>query len=206
LAGVSDMAEVVALPPLMKALISQAPGCTIRNLRLSTTEITDALETGRAELAIGNVFEPQSNLYQQTLYMHDYAVLAWEDHPRLRKTLSLERYLAESHVVAETGSEDHLRSTGLGPRGLRRRVEATVGGLMSIPWLIPGTELLATVPSHLAHIACDRFSLRSFPLPFPVPSYAIKTYWHPRSHSDAGHRWFREHVYEVMRTYPEWSL
>jgi DNA-binding transcriptional LysR family regulator len=204
--AMSDMAEVVALPPLMQALRRQAPGCTIRNVRVTTSEITDALETGRAELAIGNVFEPQSNIYQQTLYMHDYAVLAWERHPRLRKGLTLERYLAEPHVVAETGSEDHLRTTGLSPLGLRRRTEVTVGGLMSIPWLLPDTDLLATVPSHLGRIACKKFGLRAHALPFQVPAYAIKTYWHPRSHSDAGHRWFREHVYQVMRSYPEWSV
>lgn len=202
----SDMAEVVALPPLLRSLGRVAPGCTLRNVRLPTSEITQALETGRAELAIGNVFEPHSNIYHQTLYTHDFAVLAWSGHPRLRKTLTMERYLAERHVVAATGSDDHLVSIGLAPLGLHRQIELTVGGLMAIPWLLPDTELLATVPSHLARIACEKFGLRSFPLPVPVPSYAIKTYWHPRSHSDVGHRWLREHVFEVMHGYPGWSV
>lgn len=108
-------------------------------------------------------------------------------------------------MVAETGSDDHLRTTGLVPRGLQRKAAVTVGGILSIPWLLPGTELLATVPSHLATIACRRFGLQSFKLPLDVPPYAIKTYWHPRSHSDAGHRWFRELVYGVMVRYPDWA-
>lgn len=138
-------------------------------------------------------------LYQQALYMDDFAVLAWAGHPRLRRQLSLERYLGEQHVVAASGSDEHLVATGLAPRSLRRRVALTVGGMMSIPWLLPRTELLATVPSHLARMACEQFDLRRFPLPVAVPPYAIKTYWHPRSHSDPGHRWFREHVFKVMR-------
>lgn len=201
--AMSDMAEVVALPPLMRAIKRHAPHCTLHNLRLKTVEIEDALESGRAELAIGNVYEPKSNIYQQTLYMHDYAVLACRTHPRLKRGLTLDRYMSEGHLVVETGSDDHLRTTGLSPRGLRRRVEVTVGGLMAVPWLLPGTELLATVPSHLGRVACDLFKLQSFPLPLDVPAYAIKTYWHPRSNSDPGHRWFRELVYEVLRQYPE---
>lgn len=200
----SDLSEVVALPPLIKSLRHEAPGCTLRNVRVPTSELAQVLESGRAELAIGNFVAPQGTLYQQTLYMHDFAVLASAQHPRVRKQLNLQRYLTEEHVVATMGSDEHLVTTGLAPRALRRRVAVTVGGIMSIPWLISGTELLATVPTHLARIACERFELRSFALPLSVPPYAIKTYWHPRSHSDSGHRWFREHVYDVMRSYPKW--
>jgi len=200
--AMSDMGEVVVLPMLTSVLKQQAPGCTIRNQRLTTSEIEDALESGRVELAIGNVYEPKTNIYQQTLYMHDYAVLACRSHPRLKRTLSLDRYLAEQHVVVETGSDTHLRTTALLPLGLQRRAALTVGGLLSVPWLLRGTELLATVPTHLARISCELYGLRSFPLPFAAPPYAIKTYWHPRSHSDVGHRWFRELVYSVMHKYP----
>lgn len=204
--AMSDMAEVVALPPLMRAIKQRAPHCTLRNVRIKTVEIEDALESGKTELAIGNVYEPKSNIYQQTLYMHDYAVLACHTHPRLKRGLTLEHYLAEGHLVVETGSDEHLRVTGLLPRGIRRRVEVTVGGLLAVPWLLQGTELLATVPTHLSRSTCALFELQAFPLPLEVPAYAIKTYWHPRSNTDPGHRWFRELVYEVLRQYPEWNV
>jgi DNA-binding transcriptional LysR family regulator len=204
--AMSDLGEVVALPALMEAFKLQAPACTLRSLRLANAEIEDALESGRTDLGLGNVYEPRTNIYQQTLYLHDYAVLAWRAHPRLKRGgLTLERYLAEPHLVVETGSDEHLRSTGLAPRGIRRKASVTVGGLLSVPWLLPGTELLATVPTHLARVAAQHYPLRVLALPFEVPAYAIKTYWHPRAHSDAGHRWFRELVYEVMRRYPQWA-
>jgi DNA-binding transcriptional LysR family regulator len=202
----SDMGELVSLPPLMQALHHQAPGCSLHSLRLATPDIIAALESGRAELAIANVFEPQSNIYQQTLYQHDYAVVACANHPRLQQGLTLKSYLTERHIVADTGSDDHLHNTALQPQGLQREVAATVGGLMTIPWLLEGTDLLATVPTHLARVAGSKFNLRAFALPFPALPYAIKTYWHPRSNSDVAHRWFRSLVYEVMHSYPEWKL
>lgn len=200
------MGELVSMPPLMKALDRQAPGCSLHSLRLATPDIIAALESGRAELAIANVFEPQSNIYQQTLYQHDYAVIASASHPRLKQGLTLKSYLAERHIVADTGSDEHLRNTALLPLGLQRTAAATVGGLMTIPWLMEGTDLLATVPTHLARVACPKFNLRAFALPFRAPPYAIKTYWHPRSNSDVAHRWFRTLVYEVMHSYPNWKL
>jgi DNA-binding transcriptional LysR family regulator len=203
--AMSDMGEMVILPPLMQALRHQAPGSVLHSLRLSTSEIIAALESARVDLAIGNVFEPQSNIYQQTLYQHDYAVIASTNHPQLKQGLTLQSYQTEGHIVADTGSDEHLRSTALLPLGLKRQVAATSGGLMTLPWLIEGTDLLATVPSHLARVACRKFNLQAFALPFQAPPYAIKTYWHPRSHSDAAHRWFRSLVYEVMHSYPDWK-
>ena len=202
----SDMGELVSLPPLMQALHRQAPGSSLHSLRLATSEIIAALESGRADLAIANVFEPQSNIYQQTLYQHDYAVMASASHPRLQQGLTLQGYLAERHIVADTGSDDYLRHTVLSPRGLQREVAATVGGLMTIPWLLESTDLLATVPTHLARVAGPKFNLQAFALPFAALPYAIKTYWHPRSNSDVAHRWFRGLVYDVMHSYPEWKL
>jgi DNA-binding transcriptional LysR family regulator len=201
----SDLSEVISLPPLMESLRHAAPGCTIRNVRAPGHELAQVLESGRAELAIGNVVSPASTLYQQAMYTHDFAVIAWSQHPRIRKQLSLERYLAEQHAVAAAESDEYLVGMGLAPRSLQRRVGVTVGGFMTIPWLIQHTELIATVPTQLAEMACKRFSLRAYPLPFTVTPYSIKTYWHPRSHSDSGHRWFREHVKTVMRPYPNWQ-
>ncbi len=207
--ALSDLGEIVTLPYLLQEFAQRAPWCTLRSTRLPNSAIEDALETGAIEFAMGNVFEPKRNCFQQTLYTHDYRVIAWTGHPRLGKVagkrLSLAQYQQERHLVAEVGSEDHLRRHGLQPRGLQRTVAATVGGLLSLPWLLPETELIATVPSHLAQVACGRFALQQFALPLAVPPYAIKTYWHARMHSDPGHRWFRETAYELLRHYPEWQ-
>ncbi|HEY8358545.1 MAG TPA: LysR family transcriptional regulator [Ramlibacter sp.] len=202
--AMSDMAEVVALPPLMARMQEAAPGCTLRNRRLPNPELTSALESGVVELAVGNVFEPSANIYQQTMYRHDYAVLACALNTRLSPRLTLAEYLALPHVVATIGADEHLEQTALGPRGLQRHIALVVGGTMSIPWILPGTELIATVPSHLARLVRGVLPIQVHSLPLDAPPFAIKTYWHPRSQTDPGHRWFRELVFEVMHDYPEW--
>lgn len=203
--ALSDLGETVMLPALLQAFAQQAPGCTLRSVRLPLDSIEDALLSGAVDLAVGNGFEPRRNGFQQTLYAHDYRVIAWSGHPRLGARLSLAQYQAERHLLVEVGSDDHLRLLGLQPQGVQRQVAARVGGLLSLPWLLPETELIATVPAHLAHAACGRFPLRHWPLPLAVPAYAIKSAWHARLQGDPAHRWFRELVYEQMRHYPEWQ-
>lgn len=203
--ALSDLGEIVTMPVLLQHLALKAAGCRLHSIRLPNSEIEDALESGHIELAVGNVFEPRRNCFQQTLYTHDYRVIAWDRHPRLGQQLSLAQYRQERHLVAQTGSDEHLRRHGLLPGGVQREEVASVGGLLSLPWLLPETELLATVPSHLAKVACGRFPLQQFALPLDVPPYAIKTYWHARLHSDDGHRWLRETTYELMRHYPQWE-
>lgn len=202
--AMSDMAEVVCLPRLVEALRQCAPGCTLRSRRLPTEELTGALESGVIELAIGNVFEPRTNIYQQTLYQHGYVVLACKDNPHIGSTLTLEDYRALPHVVATTGSDDHLQQAGLAPLGIERQVALRVGGILSIPWILPGSGFIATVPAHMARMVTGVLPLRADPLPFEVPPFLLKTYWHPRSHTDPAHRWLREQVYEVLHTYPHW--
>lgn len=79
----------------------------------------------------------------------------------------------------------------------------TVGGFLSVPALIKGTELVATVPTRLSQEAHLMADLRAFSLPQPIPGYALQSFWHPRYHSDAGHRWLRETLFALMSHYPD---
>lgn len=197
--SMSDLAEVIVFPVLLRAIHRAAPGCSLRNIRAPLNSMDEILASGHVDLAIGNGLEPQTNLYQQSMYEHGFSVLCAEAHPRIRDSISLETYLAEQHVLAHTASERHLVAVGLAPRGLRRRVIAEVGGLMSLPWMLQGTDYIATVPVHLARTACKALPLRSVRLPLEVPPFAIKSYWHARSHSDVAHRWFRELMFSVLQ-------
>ncbi|UUX97556.1 LysR family transcriptional regulator [Aquabacterium sp. J223] len=202
LTAMSDISEVYALPPMLAALRRDAPGCTLRNRHVRNTDLMQALEVGEVELAFGNVSGPASSMYQQTLFHSGFVVLAAAGHPRLRGRLSRQQYESESHVVVPSGADDHLHNSGLSPLGVRRRIALVAGGTMSLPWMLCGTELLATVPSVVGELVRGRLPLKAHPLPFAVPPLSINTYWHPRSHTDPGHRWLRELIFEVLHAPP----
>jgi DNA-binding transcriptional LysR family regulator len=201
--GASDAGEIVLLSPLLRQFAQHFPGCTVRVVRLDNAEMPGALEDGSVELAIGSLPQRPEHLYEQLLYHHDYTVIAWSNHPRLSNELRLEDYLSERHVAVASGSEQHLVSMGLAPRGLQRKVIATVGGFLGLPWLLDGSEWVATVPTHVGFAFKERFPIRCFPLPLSVQPYPITSHWHPRSHDEPAHRWMRHFVFDLMRRYPD---
>ncbi|WP_158635451.1 LysR family transcriptional regulator [Pseudomonas duriflava] len=202
--GMVDLAEIVFLPPLLRFMRQQAPWCRLKTVRVSNEALTDALESGRVEMAIGSVPNLPGHLYQQTIFHHDYVVLASEQHPRLCKgTLTWEQYSNELHIVVSSGTDKNLQDHTLTPRGIKRNIQLTVGGYLSVPWLIEGTDMIATLPSRLADGVASSAHLNQFSLPEPVVPYALQSIWHPRWHKDPGHRWLREIIFELMHRYPE---
>ena len=203
--GASDAGEIVVLPALMRKLTHISGCCTVKAVRLDNVDTAAALEEGLIEIAIGSLPQPPDHLYEQLLYHHDYRVIGWSGHPRLADDLTAEAYLQEGHVVVSSGTDRHLVSAGLAPQGLKRRVIATVGGFLGLPWLLEGSSCIATVPTHIGLAFAQRFALKCVSLPIQVPAYPITTHWHRRSHHDAGHRWMRHIVFDLMRRYPNLS-
>jgi DNA-binding transcriptional LysR family regulator len=200
--GGSDVGEIVYLPSLVREFGEKFPGCTVRASRLTNAEVPDALERGEIELAIGCLPQRPESFYEQVLYHHDYAVIAWNGHPRLSATLSLDDYLREGHVVVSSGTDQHLVSSTLARNGWKRKVVTTTGGFLGLPWLLEKSEWIATVPFHVAHAFAQRFPIRWYKMPMPTQSYPIASHWHPRSHDEPGHRWMRHFVFDLMRQYP----
>jgi DNA-binding transcriptional LysR family regulator len=197
-----DMAEVVFLPPLMRYLRTHAPHCTLRTQRMHNEAMLVALERGVVELALGNVPEVHGHFYSQTLFLHDYVVLAANTHPRIRSQLSWAAYALEEHIVVTSGLDFNLQQTVLDPLGIKRKTFLTVGGFLSVPWLIQGTELISTVPTRLSQGIIDAAMVKQLPLPEPVKPFGLQSVWHPRWHKDPGHRWFREALFDLMKGYP----
>lgn len=200
--AMTDMAEVVFLPPLMRHFRQHAPRCTLRTRRLSNDQMVKALEDGVAELAIGNIPEAHGSNFRQTLFTHDFVVLAWADHPRLGTRLTWDEYQREEHIVVTSGSDTSLQERTLSPLGIKRKVYLTVGGFLSVPWLIQKTELIATVPTRLSEGIAEAAMVKQLALPQPAEPYALQTLWHSRMHHDPGHRWLRETLFQLMNRYP----
>ncbi len=198
-----DMAEIVFLPPLLRHLRQHAPHCTLRTQRMNNEAMVRALEDGDAEIALGNLPEAQGSFYSQTMFTHNYVVLAANLHPRIGSRLSWKEYAREEHVVVTSGLDLNLVQKALLPRGITRRAVLTVGGFLSIPWLIQDTELLATVPTRLSQQIARASNVKQLDMPSPVEPYGLQSVWHRRWHRDPGHRWLRETLFDLMHVDPK---
>lgn len=204
----SDIGEVVYLPRLMKRLKDIAPGVNVRVLQLPRERYSEVLESGDADLAIGFLPALQTGFYQQRLFDDSYVCLVRGDHPRVGRTLTLKQFVEESHVMIEPAGSRYSRVSGqsstttliervLGEYGMQRRIALRVPHFMVVPSIIQNTDLLVTVPSYVTTAMTPVRNVKALPLPFDVPTFEVKQFWHQRNHSDAANKWLRGLIAEL---------
>lgn len=207
----SDIGELVYLPRLMGRLSAIAPAVSIRVLNMPREAYAGVFLAGEADLAIGFLPSLGAGFYQQRLFTDNYICLVREGHPRIRgKRISQAQFASEPHVIIEPGGSRyvtaaHHNSTAtlieqsLAHQGVKRPVALRVPHFMVVPDVVQSTDLIAILPSYVIKHSQLRQGLRMLPLPFDIPGFEVKQFWHERSHQDPGNRWLRSVIAEMFR-------
>jgi DNA-binding transcriptional LysR family regulator len=101
-------------------------------------------------------------------------------------------------VVVSAGTGHGQVDDWLKRRGVQRRVRLTVPHFMSVGYILQRTDLIATVPEHLALQLAEPFSLSLRALPSRLPAAPIHLLWHARVQQDEGNRWLRRVVIDLF--------
>lgn len=188
---VSDLGELTYLPRLMQHVQQNAPGCRLRVRQLARGGYAEALEAGLADLAIGYLPQPRGSLRSRRLFTDCFVCMLRTGHPALEHPLTLERYLALSHVaVSRAGGREGLVTATLAGLGAERRIALVIPHFAAAPGVVAGTDLAVAVPSQLADVYAGT-GVVTIPLPFDVPRIEIALYWHDRLQEDPASRWLR---------------
>src|SRR5260370_42426635 len=93
--------------------------------------------------------------------------------------MPLDDYLSAKHVViAQKGRIQDVVEVGLAAKGLHRRTGLQIPHFVSIPFIVAGSDLVATIPRPLAIQFAGMCDLRVLDPPFPIPTIEIKQLWH----------------------------
>lgn len=187
----TDYAQLVLLPKLMKRLSREAPGVTLKILTGSDA-IEEQLESGEADLGMGVVILEKPDLYQLKLFHERMVCLVRQNHPVLSESLSLEAYLELGHVVVmPRGRPGNFVDAVLETMGLSRQVVMTVPQFMVVPQVIAETDLIVALPEQLARWAAERLPVVIVEPPLTVPGFSTWLVWHKRRQLDPACVWLR---------------
>jgi DNA-binding transcriptional LysR family regulator len=196
--GSADYSLAALVAPIMRRLAAEAPGIA---LDVTAQEpLVTRLEQGELDMAFAVGTRERSGLASVRLLSDGFLCMVRNDHPKIRSRLTLEKYLEASHLlVAPTGTPGSIVDSRLAERGLTRRVAARVSSFLAVPTLVCETDLVNTGPARLARLWAERFPIRVFPPPVPLPTFDISLLWHRRFDGDPGHAWMRALIQSCVK-------
>lgn len=199
----SDYAEIILLAPLVGKLRQQAAGISVRAHRPpnvfqppSRTALSDSFD-----LAIGffpDALSLDASVRSEFLFEEDNVCIASAHHPSIKSRISIRQYAAARHAAVFYKSEGPgVIDTVLAQKGLTRELAALAPHFASVPFIVAGSDLIATVPRRLAARFSKPLKLQILPMPFTLPPFRLSMLWHERVDSDPAHAWLRGLVVET---------
>jgi DNA-binding transcriptional LysR family regulator len=187
------------LPPFIRGMRKLAPHVVVE-IKTAAAQGLTLLKQGEADMLIGPVQVLENNLYHRTLMEDYYVCLMDSRHPLAGTALTLDDYLRASHAVVTYGN--NWRSPyllELERRSLTLNRVLSVPSLSDLPDLLPGSDLISTVPSRFAGMFGQSIHVANCPV---RARFKIGLTWTHRTHHSAFHGWVRQQIVAICSALP----
>jgi DNA-binding transcriptional LysR family regulator len=188
-----DVGQALILPALLAELSTSAPGVVLLVHPRFTGTDQRALERGEIDVVLSSPgAELMAGLFCEHLLTLHHVSIVRSDHPAAADDVSLDAFCAWPHVVV--GSQGLASSETdrlLAELGKSRRVALRMPSYLAIPAIVKGSNLVATIPELLLHVAGAGDGLVKFTPPVKIPETRIGMIWHERTHYEPVQAWFR---------------
>lgn len=201
----SDYVAQYIFPEIVEKVRQAAPNIQLQ-YRMMEPEFLQNLGTLPLDLVTTLISEPPDNLHGKHIGQ-DYPVCVMAaSHPLAKTNLTFSHLIQYPHLkVTGGGDKDSFLDRYLFEKGEKRQIAVTTPFFSSAFSVLPGSEMMLTIPRHIAVQAQQHFPLIYKPLPMDVPTEQYYLLWHDIHHNDPVHRWLREVVYTVL-TRSEYSI
>ncbi|MBC8055482.1 MAG: LysR family transcriptional regulator [Rhizobiales bacterium] len=192
--AMSDDAALVALPLLLRRLVTEAPGIVCDVLPLGDAAFV-GLDSGDLDLIVlPRKTQPEriDTIRCVPLYEDDF-VCAVDASVHTIDAMTADRYVSLPHAaVRMVQGHPTIIDEAWARHGIAPRVAVTSRSFSGLMFMIAGTPLVATVQRRLAERLGGPLSIRLLPCPVPIGPLVQELSWHVRSDADPAHRYLRE--------------
>lgn len=197
--GMADYLQALIMGGLLRRLAASAPGIDLTVVVFPNQE--QLIESGDLDLALTITGREKRTLRYQILFEEGFVCMVRRGHPEIKKQPSLEKYLAQRHVVVSpSGTPGSLVDDVLLERGLERRIALRVTNFLIAPVVVSETDFINTMPARLARQLTKNYPLTLVPPPIELPRFGYCMCWHPRLDHDDAQRWLRQLIASVTKS------
>ncbi|HUQ72919.1 MAG TPA: LysR family transcriptional regulator [Planctomycetaceae bacterium] len=199
--AISDVAELAFFPAVIEHFRRLLPKCAIRTASAAGSELADGLETGKIDVAAGYFPSLSARSFRQRrVSKHGFACLVRAGHPLWQRRLSVSAYLAAKHIVIKhEGRSLEVLERFIARRRLSREVAVVASHVLSVPFIVMESDLMATLPYAVVTRFASLTSRVAASLPPFDISYDLKIHWHRRFDNDPRNSWLRDQLFTVLK-------
>lgn len=183
--GLSDDFEIAYGRRLIEEIARRAPKLRLMFRQTHSQIVADALLDRSLDLAITAGGFAERRLSRQVLGEGHYACLVDPDSlaPR-QQAIDLDEFVRREHVLVSSGGFIGITDEGLAAQGLSRHVGASTTHFAALPFLLKGSQAVATIPGHAAQAIAQMTGLRELPCPLALPRYPVELGWRTQAQLD----------------------
>ncbi len=195
-----DAEQAVLIPALSERLQTQSPRLRLSVLPLGRQAATEALIEGKADLALGFLWDQPDVMLQEKLYDEDYRVVGCPTVLKDAPLLDLDTYCAVDHVlVSPAGDLRGVADETLESMGRSRRVVLALPAFLPVFSAISCSRAIATLPTRLAEVIAPRFGLAVALAPVDLRHFPVSAFWHRRNQNAPLTGWVLRQLQDAVR-------
>ncbi len=191
---VSDYSMEVLMPHVLS--IAQDLNSRARfQLCPQTAHPAKTLERGEADLLVIPSPYCSTEHPQQPLFEDEFVCVVWKGSSHARHGITAESYSQADHIVMRPSDQVEF---AFGDRhihgviGETRRIQVSTYSFAALPFLVVGTELIATMHHLQAQLVGVNSAVSLIPLPIETPKLQQAMQWHKYRTQDPGLVWLRQ--------------
>jgi len=190
-----DAEQAVLIPPLAARLRQAAPGLRLSVLPLGRGDAVEALTEGRADLALGFIWDLPDTIVSEQLYEESFLVTGLPQSLPDAPSVSLDAYCAADHVlISPAGDLRGVVDDRLAAMGRHRTITLGLPAFLPALAAVASSGALLTLPAQVAQRLAPGFGLVTAMPPLEVRRFYVSVFWHRRNATDPRTLWLRKAI------------
>jgi DNA-binding transcriptional LysR family regulator len=188
--GATDYLLSQITGPLEKVLRAEAPSVNIEYGTLASDQLVNAVDLLRRDVTIASTSIGIPGK-KQSLFIESFVCVVDENNPAAAAgTLSKEQLSELGHVRMTFGdNQTHHIDEMYAEHGITPHYSVSVRGVLMIPHMVAGTNLVGWVQERLAAQMVKPLGLKIVQTPIKAPNMTEAVHWHPSKSSDPAIPW-----------------
>lgn len=205
----SDFFAELLMPALAEHLTEYAPSVRVHLVDVVPDDSVGALANQNVDFALLPDTPLPDWAEGQPVFSSSFSVIARQTHPKTTErgltqgdVFPLDLFCDLGHVLfSSEGNPKGLGDEALARIGRKRNVAMTLPVFSGVYRAVAASDLIALLPSALAHRVAKSANLNVFEPPIPVDQARLYLIWHRRFSDSPPHQWLRGWITELLHPF-----